>query len=554
MSVSRLMKAVTGCLIILLLAVASSVWLSETRQWRFQVDQWLLEKSPYPASYSSLAMTILPIPAVDVQTLSMRGQRSSGQVYADNIRIRPQFGCWFSETLCGEMIINGLAVDEVLLREIVDDLTQVGKDSRVVFPVSKISISNLIIRLAGGQRLGPYRLDIRFAAPGGAIENILLQRMDKRFSLVLMPTKQGGVFQLAAHEWQLPVAPALVFSGLQARGYWSAKTLVVLALQVQAYQGQIQGGGQLDWQQGINFAAQLAGQNLSLAPIIKVFGGRGVAGSFSANLAVIAQGHDLQTAAGKFFVQGPFEISDGNVRMAARAPLVLKSLSAYGRVNRTGLQLQTVTIDAYDGSLSGTAMVRWHPAWLTQGRLAAENIDAETLLGCFLDRPLLGGRVFGKGRYRLEAATFDGLVDNPDVVADLRIDQGAFYQVDLEKARQGQTNFSTLHSKVRIDQHKRRFSSIELAANRINATGKIAIDEHSVVSGGFDVSLRYTAGLVSFPVTLGGSLADIHVRPAGSALLGGVVGTGVMGPGIGTAIGARIGQFVGGFFEDDPES
>jgi len=56
--------------------------------------------------------------------------------------------------------------------------------------------------------------------------------------------------------------------------------------------------------------------------------------------------------------------------------------------------------------------------------------------------------------------------------------------------------------------------------------------------------LRKTASLISIPLVVAGTTETPHLRPTNAAVIGGAVGTGILGPGLGTAIGIKVGKIL----------
>jgi len=53
--------------------------------------------------------------------------------------------------------------------------------------------------------------------------------------------------------------------------------------------------------------------------------------------------------------------------------------------------------------------------------------------------------------------------------------------------------------------------------------------------------------LISIPLKVSGTSSEPQLRPTNTALLGGMVGTTILGPGIGTALGIKVGESMGKF-------
>ncbi len=533
------------------LLAASAYWQRERVLAR--VVAAISRHSPYPFQVRSLAVSWWPVPALGLDGVVLRSGQGRAGAYAERVRYRPGL-CWLGGDPCGELAIDGLAVDAGFVDLVRNDLEN-APPSQPGLPLDRLIVDGLMIRGLASSPLGPYRLVADLEPRGRRIGRLRLRRTDGRLGLTLVPTDGGGRFRVEAREWRWPFGAAIYFDRLEASGQWTADGLVVERLGARGYNGGIDGQGRLDWRDGLVLKARLDGQGLRIAPIVAVFGGRGVDGRFSGNLRLESSARDVRGLLRGIQVSGPFEVDRGRVVSDARlAPIAVDHLSARGRVDRNGLSLSAVRIEAYDGRISARARVGWQAGWRVEGRAEFAGIDSEPLLGCFIGQPVLGGRLSGNARFAMRAPGAAGLMQSAVVDADLRVDDGAFYRVDLEQARQGRTDFDRLRTRLRIAGGDRRLTVTELVSDRLNASGRLHVSQHGGIAGGFDVSLRYTASLVSFPVTIAGEVGDPEVRPGGSALLGGAIGTGVLGPGIGTVVGARIGQFLGSLVASDDDA
>jgi hypothetical protein len=86
------------------------------------------------------------------------------------------------------------------------------------------------------------------------------------------------------------------------------------------------------------------------------------------------------------------------------------------------------------------------------------------------------------------------------------------------------------------------FSDLEISSGLLKATGDVTISKTKELSGDVSAAVRGTASLIATPLSLSGTVDDPVVRPSKAALAGAAVGTAIL-PGVGTAIGAKAGEF-----------
>jgi hypothetical protein len=89
-----------------------------------------------------------------------------------------------------------------------------------------------------------------------------------------------------------------------------------------------------------------------------------------------------------------------------------------------------------------------------------------------------------------------------------------------------------------------------MSSGSLKAEGRIDMTPALRLNGALDVDMKGTAGLMSMPLVVSGTLEQPQVRVSGAALAGAAVGTAVLGPGLGTALGVRLGGFMNKLFGD----
>jgi hypothetical protein len=93
-----------------------------------------------------------------------------------------------------------------------------------------------------------------------------------------------------------------------------------------------------------------------------------------------------------------------------------------------------------------------------------------------------------------------------------------------------------------------------ISSGSLNAEGRLDMAPNLTLTGMLDADIKGTAGLVSMPMVIGGTLDNPSVSPSGTALAGAAVGTAILGPGLGTALGVRIGGFLHKLFSNGDDT
>ena len=554
-----------GMLLLILAAVAAPFLVPMERLMPHllpQLEQRLSQLSGRPVTIGRLRLEILPQPALRAEGISLWSAREKdrtgdgerqGELFIKHLAIQPDLGRLLFEQrwVLSGIELKGVATNEAFIRSLID-LAQNRTAPRAPPPqqIETLSAGPVTIRLDNGRLLGPYRARLSFG-PGNTLQRLSAARVDERLRLHLAPAPAGYVLRLEGRRWTLPLPPALHFDTLDAEGRLTPSGLSFSRLAARAYGGRIQGGAEMRWRDGWRLLARLSGADIAMAPIIRLFGGSGFRGDFHGELAITLKARRFADLLRNPQVEGPFRITQGLIgRDPARPLLSFEAFSARGRLDRSGIETRDSRLQAYGGSITGKQLaLRWRPHWTFAGRLKASGLDSEALLAGFLDQKVIAGRFSGQAEVELQGRRFAELFVQPRLAGTIRLQQGMLYRTDLEKAgaslgreTEGQTPFHDLQARVRMVKGQVSVEDLKITSTVLQASGGFELDAADRLSGTLDVGLQHTGFLASIPLTIGGTRSDPHLRPSNAALLGGVAGSSLMGPGLGTALGVKVGD------------
>jgi len=170
---------------------------------------------------------------------------------------------------------------------------------------------------------------------------------------------------------------------------------------------------------------------------------------------------------------------------------------------------------------------------------------------------LFTGSMDGAAKFYMRLDAFERFPENMQLSGNFHLRNGMLTRVDLVQAANdlgkantagGTTRFDDLTGLLTVDTSGYHFRKLKIASGSLNAEGKVDVSPSLQLSGMLNTNVKGTAGLVSMPMVVSGTLNSPVVRPSGSALAGAAVGTAILGPGLGTAIGIRIGGFLNKLF------
>lgn len=324
---------------------------------------------------------------------------------------------------------------------------------------------------------------------------------------------------------------------------------------METYGGTFYGEPEISWQQGWHVYGKIEAQSIGIKPFLDVFGARGVTGKFSSIATVRLEAPKFNRLIAKPYIDGDFRITAGNISSTDPTHPVFRfdEFSGHGTLDTKQFSTQYALLKAYGGIFSGDPRISWQHEWAAGGHIKADAIDVGQLLAGFNDKKNITGSFTGEADVMLAGVRFFDLLKKPSIDGQFRIKEGVFYKADLEKASTnlskagttgGHTPFKEMRGNAMIKDGRIALTGLKITSAALEANGEIQIDEDKSIDGRMDVGLRKTASLISIPLVVDGTTETPHLRPTNAAVIGGAVGTSVLGPGIGTAIGIKVGKII----------
>ena len=246
-------------------------------------------------------------------------------------------------------------------------------------------------------------------------------------------------------------------------------------------------------------------------------------------------------------------------RLPVGKPLFFERLAFKSRVNANELTIRQFQGVIYGGAFHGTGRLRWRHGWRFSGKLETKGVAVGPLIRIFRGGSPLKGQLRSTSAFTFAAKNADRLFADPVINSHFELIDGALHNVDLLKAAKflgkegsaGQTQFDRLSGVLRMRGKRFHFSRLSIASGLLNATGGMTISPRRRLSGKIDVGLKVADVPLSYvPLRVSGSLDSPVVRPTNAALAGGVVGTAILGPGVGTSLGITAGDKLEKWFGD----
>src|SRR6185295_1901912 len=114
--------------------------------------------------------------------------------------------------------------------------------------------------------------------------------------------------------------------------------------------------------------------------------------------------------------------------------------------------------------------------------------------------------------------------------------------------RGGETRFERLSGHLVLDRGTRRLTRLNIVSGSLSADGNVTISPRDELSGRINAKVSaVSVASAGIPLNVAGTLQTPVLYPTGASVAGAALGTAVAGP-LGTAVGAKIGQWTEGLF------
>jgi hypothetical protein len=425
--------------------------------------------------------------------------------------------------------------------------------------VRELRLSQLLL-LTPQMAVGPLEGKLEFAGAG------VLQRawfaLDERkltADLTPLPDRRYSL-QLRAAGWVMPPQFAgMQVDELQLDGVLGRTELLAQRFSFASQGMSVTGSGRLDFSEGWAVHAELRKAEIPLDRLMALMGRPvGLGGRLAAKGRLDSRADSLQGLAGAASFVGDMRLIEVTARVSEgfRRPLALDSVRSHVELNPERLDLRDLRVRLYGGSLSGEMGIDRNKSVLN-ARLDMRDIDMRPLVEALTNEMLFTGRMESRATLTMNLDRLESFPENLKLRGDFHLRNGKLSKVDLAQVANnsagnagGVTRFSDLTGTLRVNASGYHFGKLKMSSGSLKAEGRIDMTPALRLNGALDVDMKGTAGLMSMPLVVSGTLEQPQVRVSGAALAGAAVGTAVLGPGLGTALGVRLGGFMNKLFGD----
>jgi uncharacterized protein involved in outer membrane biogenesis len=208
-------------------------------------------------------------------------------------------------------------------------------------------------------------------------------------------------------------------------------------------------------------------------------------------------------------------------------------------------------IDVAGGTWNGTTRLETalDGGLLLSAQLEPRDVDIQLLVQAFGRRAPVAGKAGGRTEVHATGANPAELWGSLHTRTRFTVRPATLTRFDLAQAirtagtsRGGQTPLDELtgllDTQATPDGTRMQYTDLKARSGLLTASGSVRIFQRKLDG---EVAVDLVDGVVGVPLKLGGTLAEPELSLTGGALTGAAIGTAVL-PGVGTAIGARVGQ------------
>lgn len=551
----RWLKLLLWGLSAMLIVAMAAVYLIPLNTYVPKMEQVLEERLHEPVHIQDVRIAALPLPHLELYGVRIGAQEG---VAAHSVSVEPD---WF-DLLAGKVVVRRILVRDgtanfALLRKLMGAFNKVS-DAELPVAVREVQFSGMSL-LTPEMTLGPIEGKLEFSQTG-PLERVWLAMNEQRIWAVLLPMPgQRFSVKAQARAWAPPKFPQWVLDALQVEGVLSGQDFIVQEFSVALRGIRASGSGKVEFLDGWQITAALDQVDAPLEQVMALLekpveltgeaSARGVLGSKAATLDKLKD--NLEFSGEILINHATAYIAEG-----LQHPLEFDQIKVHVVAQRERLELNALEAKLYGGKLSGTASINRNNTVLS-AKIAASQITMQSLVGALTNDVLFTGTMNSTMRFVMRLDAFERFPENLRLAADFHLRSGTLTKVDLAQAmnnpgksndKRGVTRFDSLTGLLDVTASGYHFSKLKISSGSLNAEGKVDISPSLQLNGTLDTEIKGTAGLVSAPMIVSGTLDEPVVRVSKTAWAGAAVGTVILGPGLGTALGMRIGGFLNKLF------
>jgi uncharacterized protein involved in outer membrane biogenesis len=240
--------------------------------------------------------------------------------------------------------------------------------------------------------------------------------------------------------------------------------------------------------------------------------------------------------------------------------LQFDELAIKGTATLKNADLSEVRAKLYGGTLAGKLAAGWDKGIQLRGTAEVNQVEIRPLLLALGRPPTLSGRLTARpATFSASAPAADQLMSGLRLETPFDVQNGVLNGVDIRKAatslisrdggKGGETRFDKLSGHLALDRGTRRLTQLNIVSGSLSADGNVTVSPRDELSGKVNANVKAASvASASVPLNVSGTVDSPILLPTGGTVAGAAAGTAILGPGLGTSVGAKVGQWTEGLF------
>ena len=208
------------------------------------------------------------------------------------------------------------------------------------------------------------------------------------------------------------------------------------------------------------------------------------------------------------------EMSASSFTLPFAPEISLSKFALKGAATPQGLSVSEWDGALLNGTLSGTANVRWGETWMIDGVVTARNLYAAV----FAPALLSDGKAEGSGKFSMRGPP-GKLASSTRIDGSFTVTRGVLGSIDLSRAIQtggkfatGRTEFSEMNGQGTYDRGAVSLRNVTIGAGQLNAGATADIAQNGALSGRIVADVRVASQTLRATLNLGGTVKEPQVR------------------------------------------
>jgi hypothetical protein len=237
--------------------------------------------------------------------------------------------------------------------------------------------------------------------------------------------------------------------------------------------------------------------------------------------------------------------------------LVLDELNIKGVATTKDAKFNQISAKLYGGSVSGAVTLSWLNGYKLNGNLDINQIEMQQIASMLSSKTHISGKLNAEPVFSASAVSADQLINTLHLETPFKVQNGVLYGVDIQKAATnlikkgstgGETRFDQLSGHLVMAHNGYNFTQLKIASGTLAVDGSVNITAKKALSGRINVQVAAVGINTKVPLNISGTVDSPLLYPTGATIAGAAIGTAIMGPGVGTSVGAKVGGWVDNIF------